>query len=769
MLCCLNNREVKKFMKINFLKFLTNLICLALYSQSTMADSENIYFQRYPLYTKSSIRNRLNYYPIEIKSESVKANYPENATFTGNVYINHGYNTLKAEQVKIYIQQKNNRDLKKIVTASGNIIYENKDINIKGDAAWINLNTKEIKIYHSQYKISRKQGRGSAKIAKILGDNRYIILENSNFTTCFPGDNSWSIIGSKIIYDRYQQIAKIWNARFRINNIPVFYSFYLQVPLGYQRRSGFMVPNIKYDNNNGFGLYIPYYINITNNCNATITASYMSKRGAQIQTELHYLIGPFKGLLEIDWIPNDYIYNSNIYKNNKNRWILHWREKGIINQIWRFNINYTKVSDINYFNDMNPKYGEAINEYIPQKLSIHYYNKNWEIALSSNKFQTLNYNRYTYCSSPQLDIIYNTDINLFNFKVISQATKFTNVNISYPETTRFHIEPTINFSINNAFGSLNTEAKLMVTHYQENDINHDNKKREVSIHTKKIVNRVIPQIKINAKTVFEKYINFSRGYVQTLEPQLQYVYVPYKNQKHIHIYDSMLLQMDYISLFRDHIYSGLDRIASLNQLTSSITTRIYNNMSVELFKASLGQIYYFSNFWDENVFDRESNHNNSGIMLWAGDLYYSISNKLVINGSAQCNKQFNKFYLGNIGIEYSADEQRLIYLNYIYHTIHQIKQTPYNISSIGYQTKVSKIGITAIWPFFLDRLSFMGSCYYNTVTKKPVEQLLSLQYHTCCWAVSFSYNRKISSKITKNNSIKYNNSLLFNIELRGLK
>ena len=51
--------------------------------------------------------------------------------------------------------------------------------------------------------------------------------------------------------------------------------------------------------------------------------------------------------------------------------------------------------------------------------------------------------------------------------------------------------------------------------------------------------------------------------------------------------------MDYTGLFRDRIYSGLDRIASANQMSTGLTTRIYDDALVERFTASLGQIYYF--------------------------------------------------------------------------------------------------------------------------------------------------------------------------------
>ena len=39
----------------------------------------------------------------------------------------------------------------------------------------------------------------------------------------------------EVIIDREEQVAEIWNARFRVANVPIFYSPYLQLPIGDKR------------------------------------------------------------------------------------------------------------------------------------------------------------------------------------------------------------------------------------------------------------------------------------------------------------------------------------------------------------------------------------------------------------------------------------------------------------------------------------------------------------------------------------------------------
>ncbi len=134
-----------------------------------------------------------------------------------------------------------------------------------------------------------------------------------------------------------------------------------------------------------------------------------------------------------------------------------------------------------------------------------------------------------------------------------------------PEATRVHLEPTINLPLSNTRSSINTEAKLMATHYQQTNLdwynsNPQNNKLADS------VNRVMPQFKVDGKMVFERDMEMlAPGYTQTLEPRAQYLYVPYRDQSDIYNYDSSLLQSDYSGLFRDRTYGGLDRIASANE------------------------------------------------------------------------------------------------------------------------------------------------------------------------------------------------------------
>lgn len=57
--------------------------------------------------------------------------------------------------------------------------------------------------------------------------------------------------------------------------------------------------------------------------------------------------------------------------------------------MWRFNADYTKVSDPDYFNDFSSKYGSSTDGYATQKLSAGYANQNFDATVSTKQFRVL--------------------------------------------------------------------------------------------------------------------------------------------------------------------------------------------------------------------------------------------------------------------------------------------------------------------------------------------------------------------------------------------
>lgn len=518
------------------------------------------------------------------------------------------------------------------VDALGNVHYDDNQVILKGPKAWSNLNTKDTNVWQGDYQMVGRQGRGTADLMKQRGENRYTILENGSFTSCLPGSDTWSVVGSEVIHDREEQVAEIWNARFKLGSVPIFYSPYLQLPVGDKRRSGFLIPNAKYSTKNGVEFSLPYYWNIAPNFDATITPHYMNKRGGVMwENEFRYLTQLGSGLTEFDYLPSDKVYeDDHSSDSNSRRWLFYWNHSGVIDQVWRLNADYTKVSDPDYFNDFSSKYGSSTDGYATQKFSAGYVNQNFDATVSTKQFRVFDReSSNSYSAEPQLDVnYYQNDVGPFDTHLYGQVAHFVNSNNNMPEATRVHFEPTINLPLSNGWGSLNTEAKLLATHYQQSNLDKYNAANGTDY--KESVSRVMPQFKVDGKMVFER--DLQEGFTQTLEPRVQYLYVPYRDQSEIGNYDSTLLQSDYTGLFRDRTYSGLDRIASANQVTTGLTSRVYDAAAVERFNISVGQIYYFteSRTGDDNI--NWENNDTTGSLVWAGDTYWRIADEWGLRG-----------------------------------------------------------------------------------------------------------------------------------------
>ncbi|MER1977656.1 LPS assembly protein LptD [Pseudocitrobacter faecalis] len=756
-------------MKKRIPTLLATMIASALYSQQGMAaDLASQCMLGVPSYDRPLVKGETNDLPVTINADHAKGNYPDNAVFTGNVDINQGNSRLQADEVQLHQKQPEGQTAPvRTVDALGNVHYDDNQVILKGPKAWSNLNTKDTNVWEGDYQMVGRQGRGTADLMKQRGENRYTILENGTFTSCLPGSNTWSVVGSEVIQDREEEVAEIWNARFKVGPVPIFYSPYLQLPIGDKRRSGFLIPNARYSTKNYFEFYLPYYWNIAPNMDATITPHYMHRRGGIMwENEFRYLTKAGAGLMELDYLPSDKVYSDeHPDDDNSRRWMFYWRHAGVLDQVWRFNVDYTKVSDPNYFNDFDSKYGSSTDGYATQKFSVGYAVQNFDATVSTKQFQVFDRtNSNSYSAEPQLDVnFYQNDVGPFDTRIYGQAVNFVNTNSDRPEATRLHLEPTINLPLSNGWGSLNTEAKLLATHYQQKNV--ENTRYDDS------VNRVMPQFKVDGKMVFERDMDWSAGYTQTLEPRAQYLYVPYRDQSNIYNYDSSLLQSDYSGLFRDRTYGGLDRIASANQVTTGLTSRVYDESAVERFNVSIGQIYYFTESRTGDDTTTWQNDNNTGSLVWAGDTYLRLTDRWGLRGGIQYDKRLDNISTSSTTLEYRRDQDRLVQLSYRYASPEYIQATlPSNYStSEQYKNGISQVGGIASWPI-ADRWSVVGAYYFDTNSHKPADQMLGVQYNSCCYAIRVGYERKLNgwdNEGAKDHAV-YDNVIGFNIELRGL-
>lgn len=391
--------------------------------------------------------------------------------------------------------------------------------------------------------------------------------------------------------------------------------------------------------------------------------------------------------------------------------------------MWRFNVDYTKVSDSSYFNDFDNKYGSSTDGYATQKFSVGYAVQNFDATVSTKQFRVFgDQNKSSYSAEPQLDVnFYQNDVGPFDTRVYAQAVHFVNTTDNMPEATRLHLEPTINLPLSNQWGSINTEAKMLATHYQQSNLDDYPQYDET-------VNRVMPQFKVDGKMIFERDMAMlAPGYTQTLEPRAQYLYVPYRDQSNINNYDSSLLQADYSGLFRDRTYGGFGPYCLGQRVTTGVTSRVYDDAAVERFNISVGQIYYFteSRTGDDHI--EWENDDKTGSLVWAGDTYWRISDRWGLRSGIQYDTRLDSIATSNSSIEYRRDENSLLQLNYRYASPEYIKAAvpSRDVTNAQYENGISR----APWPAC--RLLTAGQLSGLITSIRTSINLL-----TRCWACS---------------------------------
>ena len=149
------------------------------------------------------------------------------------------------------------------------------------------------------------------------------------------------------------------------------------------------------------------------------------------ENEFRYLTQAGAGLMELDYLPSDKVFqDEHPTEGDKHRWMYFWQHAGVLDQVWRFNVDYTKVSDPYYFNDFDSKYGSSTDGYATQKFSVGYAIQNFNATVSTKQFQVFNtQTASTYGAEPQLDVNwYQNDVGPFDTHVYAQAVHFVNTN-----------------------------------------------------------------------------------------------------------------------------------------------------------------------------------------------------------------------------------------------------------------------------------------------------------------------------------------------------
>lgn len=681
--------------------------------------------------------------PVNVDADTLQGTSGDKATYTGNVVVTQGHKRITADNVT-YHQKEN------VVVAKGNVNFSDGLIKSVSDKATNNLTDNQFTLSNTQYHFLCQPGRGKAVYVSNTGKALYQI-DDGSITSCPDGNDAWRLRATSIDIDNNDEEATFYNPRFEIQHVPVFYLPYLTVPIGKTRKTGFLYPSINYGSSDGLTETVPVYWNLAPDYDLLTTFKNMQERGTQLNSKFRYLTSFGAGTINTEFLPDD-----KKYPEKGNRWGVQYTHSGIYDENWKFDIDYSKVSDDDYFSDVSSSIGTRSDGQLIQEGEATYRSDNWDASILTRSFQVLNENSQPYKLLPQLSFNYYQPqaVKHFDFDMKTELSNFTTQQQYEPSATRLHIEPGITLPMSNTWGTWVTKLRLPTTYYyqsfDQNDVtqlNTDTSSNNGEDYTlRHNVFRVLPEFSSNATMVLESNQKYFGEYTQTLEPQIKYVYIPDRNQNDIYRYDTTNLETDYYGLFRTRKNSGYDRIQGTNQVSYGATSRFFDEDYVERMNVAFGQILYL-NKGLRSPTDTNST-NPSSWSAWAMQADFNYNDDWFYHGSIQYDADVSKLQLGSSTLEYRFNggylqsSYRYVSYDYISKTVSGYNDsntidavTPDGISQAGL---LGSYQLSRKW-------SAVGQYFYDLTTDNKLEWVAGLKYTSDCWYIAFNYSNRLKN------------------------
>ena len=176
--------------------------------------------------------------------------------------------------------------------ATGNVTVQLTDESVSAEKIFVNLETKLGRMEKADGMVQPTIFYHTDSIVKKAG-NLYELLK-AQITSCSQPVPRWKFSTSRanFIKDDY---VEMWNAVFSIKKVPVFYWPYMRYPVGRDRATGFLMPQIGWSGAKGFNYQQGFYWDIARNMDATIHYDYYSARGMGGALQFRYLFSKGTG------------------------------------------------------------------------------------------------------------------------------------------------------------------------------------------------------------------------------------------------------------------------------------------------------------------------------------------------------------------------------------------------------------------------------------------------------------------------------------------
>lgn len=639
----------------------------------------------------------------------------------GQVRLMQGGNRLEAQSLKLRLTER-------IGTLEG-VRYELQRAPIAGAAAL--------------------PGRGEARAAHLMGPERYR-LQQASYTTCPLDDPDWVLKTDDLKLDYVTSLGTARQVRVEYLGTPILYAPWLSFSLDDTRKSGFLAPTYGVSSERGLELTLPWYWNIAPNRDATFMPRLMTQRGVQLAGEFRYLEPGYRGELALEYLPDDRLAN-------RSRHFTTWRHQQRFDDRWRASFDVQRVSDDLYFADLSNQIALTSRAHLPRQAELHYELGWLNVRGLLQGFQTLHDPALPrtfepYRRLPQIGVQAGRSGlggTALSWALTGEWSEFGRRLDDGVQGRRIHLNPSLSYPLRTTYASVTPKLGWYLTRY---DLDHTTLKLRDAIAAPPAGGfagrtRSMPMFSLDGSLLLERDdVYFGKGYIQTLEPRLYYLHIPYRDQARIPVFDTGLADLSMDQLYAENQYVGFDRINDANQFTLGVTSRFLERDSGrERLAVTLGQRYYID---DQRVTlpGQVVRGGNSTDLLAA--VNGQISERLRISSGLQINTDAGELSKAHFGGAWRDGPGKVINADYRY-------------TNRRYATALNQIDLSAQWPL-APRWHGMARLNYSIEDGRLVEALAGAEYNAGCWSLRGVVQRLATTERTASDAF------FLQLELRGL-
>ena len=643
-----------------------------------------------------------------------------------NTYQLDGDICISMQDQKVKTEKINYDDKNGIIDIQTPLIYQDKKQTINAAGAVMDTNNEKTELSQISYFVHDTKANGEADAVNTEKNRSH--LKSMTYTTCPANDKQWYIKAKSAELDSETQIGKFRKTTLYFKDVPILHLPYAKLPLANQRMTGFLIPEVRNSSRSGFDLALPYYINIAENMDATITPRYMTDRGAMLSAEYRYLGQDYAGELSGSYMSNDKEFDDN-------RGYLEFSHSQRLGKNWAFNTKLANVSDNQFFEDFGNNIYATSQSYLYSFLNFKGFGEQWKFAASFDDYQIISesipLNRQPYQTLPEISYSWfnNSLTSTLNYGVDVQWSGFYRDDSI--TANRLDAIPYLQKTFQNNYSKLTPRLAYRYTNWSYSDL-------EFSDTEFLKENRALPIASLDYSIYFEKQ-NDDGGF-SSLEPRLYYLRVPYEDQSDIPLFDTHELTFGRSILFQENSFSGADRQTDANQLSVGLTQRNFDANGDEKWNLTVGQIRYFS------------------------DRKVALDDTIETSNSSPIISEFNYFYRNwkltmslNWDTELDDSERALVRIQ------HKAKNNSvFNFAYRYRRGKIEQLDSSVVLPIGLNN-RFIARWNYSLDANQTIEAIAGIEHKNCCWAT-----RLVARRYVYNEQGDVNNGIYFELQLNSM-